>query len=81
MGPGTPRGRLVTITEDGLSADGLSVSFGCVVMRCDPRGTHYHVTVRGIGRPGQRPLLGTLIMSPEEWHHIVAAALVVEAHS
>lgn len=32
--------------------------------RAEQRGAHIIVDVRGAGEPGQRPLLGTLTMSP-----------------
>lgn len=59
----------MTITEDGLTA-----RLGQVVFRCEPRGTHYHVTVRGHGTENHRPLLGSLVMEPGEWHDIADLA-------
>ncbi len=35
-------------------------------------GEHVHVQVR-CGQPGSRPLLGTLVMSPQQWAQFNAA--------
>jgi hypothetical protein len=42
------------------------VENGRIAAEAEPVGAHLHVRVRG-GAPGSRALLGTLIMSAEDW--------------
>lgn len=45
----------------------LELNIGHLHLTGARRGEHIHVTVRGIGPEGARPLLGTLTMSGSEW--------------
>lgn len=47
------------------------IQIGEVVFRLLELGAHARVEVRGMGIPGQRPLLGTLVMTPDEWASMV----------
>lgn len=43
-------------------------------------GSHVHVTVRCGPQPGQRPLLGNLVMRVEEWEQLKTLVLAGVEH-
>lgn len=45
----------------------LELQLGHLHLTGELRGAHIHVTVRGVGAEGSRPLLGTLTMAGAEW--------------
>jgi hypothetical protein len=45
----------------------LELELGHLHLSGELRGVHVHVTVRGVGAEGSRPLLGTLVMAGIEW--------------
>lgn len=55
---------------------GSEIKIGSIVMLADPsEAPHVLVVLRGDGAPGQRPLLGQVTMTREEWEDLAIYAV------